>query len=317
MSLKLILIIDKSQAYISFQKNRVLDSWQTPASDLKVISSMSEAGRGTLFGGGVVSLLTLDDAEAVKQTVETLEKAKANGELSSLIGDGVVITSQVARTSTKKLEKLVKELGGDLIISAVDRKEKVSTSEKLLSELNLNPAAREYLLAYVGDDYEALVPLIKTMSALSPKQQLTVTEQDLAIRMPQPKGAVPPWNLERPLFAGDLTTSIDIFRRVSEHSSPLVVLAVLKNKIAAAYKVSAILESNPRASDAELSKAAGVKAQQLYFVKQNHKKYGRMKLQRAAALVADTEAKVKGGSGADPMVNMEIMLVRIANLFAG
>lgn len=314
MSLNLALIVDKSDAFIAFQKDRLFSKWDIKSEDVKKINRFIEGGGITLFGGETVSLLELEDADGVKQLLEDIERCILTKTFNDKVSKGMIITSNVARTSTKKLEPLITKLGGRVLITATDRGEKLTISEKLLKEINLNTATRSFLLSYVGDDYESVIPLVKTISDLSPKQQHQISEEDIFVRLPQAPGSVPPWNLEQPLMNGDLTKTIDVFRRVSKHSHFLVVLAVLRNKMTAAYKISAIYDNNPRISDSDLATATGTNPKSLWAVKKHHKTYGTARLQRALQEIAKTEAHVKGGSGAPPMIQMELLLVRIGEL---
>lgn len=309
MSLKLALVVDKSDAYIAFQKGRVLEEWGVEASELKNIGRLAEAGGMTLFGGGTASILTLDDADAVKQLATELAE---ESDLVSRVGSGLLILSSVDRRTTKKLETTVADLGGRVYV-VKDSKDKQSNSEKLVSELHLNRSARDFLLAYVGEDYEALVPLVKAISPLAPQHQAAITEEDLFIRLPQAPGAVAPWALEKPLFAGNFNETIDIFRRVSKSSHFLVVLAVLRNKIQLAYRVAALQEAHGALNSAKLAKYLNVPDNYpLKLAMGYSKKYGLARLQKATEEMARTEAAVKGGSGANPAVAMELMLVRVS-----
>lgn len=311
--MKLALVVDKSQAFISFQRERIFTEWGADPKESKKVSRVQDAGGATLFGAGITSILELEDAEAVKSFVATVE-GLSRAEVLNKISSGLFISTSVARTSTKKLETLVEKLGGEVILTTVPKGEKVTVAEKLISDLNLNRDTKTFLLAYVGDDYEAVIPLVKTLSTLTPEKQYGVSEDDIFVRLPQPPGAVPPWEIEKPLLEGNVEKAIELFRRVAEHSHYLVVLKILNNKFQSAYRVSALLTDKPKMSDGELAAATSVNPRQLWLYKKNHTTYGVEKLQRVVELLAKTEAQVKGGSGADSLVVMEAMLVRIAFL---
>lgn len=307
MALRLALVVDKSDAFLSFQKERILNEWDVDNSGLKKISKLSEAGGVTLFGDNLTSLFRLETPEEVKALITDLEKVT---DAEHAIGSGLLLLTAVDRRTTKKLETLVVKLGG-AVHAVKDSKDKQTNSAKLLEELRLNREAREFLLTYVGEDYSTLIPLVSTISALTPEQQHAVTVEDLYIRLPQAPGSVAPWALEKPLFAGNYNETIDIFRRVSKHSHFLVVLAVLRNKIQLAYRVAALQELQGPLTSAALAERLGVADNYPLKLAMGYaKKYGLRKLQRVAEDMAQTEAKVKGGSGADPTVHMELMLIR-------
>lgn len=313
MALPLAIVLDKSDAFIGYQKEKFFDQWAVKPEDVKKVSSIGEAGGMSLFGGDSVSLLRLDDTDGVKKLAEDLA-AMDVATLERKVSKGLFVICTVARTSTKKLEAAAVKAGASVVIAAAAKNEKMSTAEKLLQEINLNNAARSFLLAYVGDDYEAVIPIVKTISSLPWEKQRLVSDQDLFLRMPQAPGAVAPWTLEQPIMRGDLNTTLDVFRRVSAHSHYLVVLAVLRNKMTAGYKMSALLDLNPRLTDQELAEATGSNPRSVWAVKKFHKSHGTAKLELALKEVAKTEANVKGGSAAPPMVAMELMLVRLTEI---
>lgn len=313
--IKLALIIDKSQSYTDFQKERILKEWNVNPFELKKITSLSEAGGSTLFGKPPTALLTLSDLNEVKDFVEVLTKAKTAGTVEGSVGEGLLIMSPVARTSTKKLEALVEALGGEVVIAKASAKDKMTTGEKLINDLNFTREVKEYILSYVGDDYEALIPIARSLSDLPKESHSRISVEDIYIRLPKAPGAVPPWEIEKPLFAGNLSKTIEIFRRVHQNSDLLVVLFVLKNKMTLAYRAGAILDATPRTSSAVIAEALGVPDNYpLKLAMGYHSKYGIDKLEKLAMLLAETERKVKGGSGTPGDVTMEMMLVEFQQI---
>lgn len=316
MNLPIALIIDKSDAFINFQKDDFLEAWQVKPEEMKQVNRVGEAGGASLFGGTTAAILVLEDIDSVKQSVNDFVALEKAGTLTGKVSKGLLIVTGVARNSTKKLEAFVEKHGGSVVTSAPAKGTKISTVEHLLSPLNLNRSAKNFIVSYVGDDYEAVIPLVKTLSNLTSEQQFNVSEQDIYVRFPQAPGSVPPWNLEKPIMRGDVNEVIDVFRRVSQHSHFLVVLAVLRNKFTVGYKVSVLLDANPRTPDEVLVEASGSNPRSLWAMKKFHKDHGTEKLEKALLEIARTEAKVKGESAAPPLPTMELMLVRLANILA-
>lgn len=60
--------------------------------------------------------------------------------------------------------------------------------------------------------------------------QPKVSVEDIALRMPLPPGSIPPWEIEKPLMDGDVTEAITTWRRISQNSHPLLLLASLMKK---------------------------------------------------------------------------------------
>lgn len=317
-NLKLALVIDKSKSYTDFQKERILKDWNILPSELKKVSGLSEVGGSTLFGKAPTALLVISDADEVKSIVKTFEEIQAASSIHSVVGEGLIIMTSVARTSTKKLETIIAALGGEVVIAKPGAKDGMTTGEKLINDLGFTREVKNYLLAYVGDDYEALIPIARSLSDIPKDQHKRITIEDIYIRLPKAPGAVPPWEIEKPLFADNISKTIEVFRRIHQNSDLLVVLFVLKNKMTLAYRAGAMIEANPRISSADVADALGVTDNYpLKLAMGQHKRYGLEKLEKIAQLLADTERKVKGGSAMRGDVTMEIMLVEFQRILRG
>lgn len=317
-NLKLALVIDKSKSYTDFQKERILKEWGVASSELKNVSSLAEVGGSTLFGAAPTALMVISDADEVKNLVKAFEEIKESSSIESAVGEGLILMTSVARTSTKKLETLIAAFGGEVAIAKPGAKDGMSTGEKLINDLGFTREVKNYLLAYVGDDYEALIPIARSLSDIPKEQHKKITIEDIYIRLPKAPGAVPPWEIEKPLFAGDISKTVEVFRRIHQNSDLLVVLFVLKNKMTLAYRAGAMLEANPRITSAEVASALGVTDNYpLKLAMGQHKRYGLAKLEKIAQLMADTERKIKGGSAMRGDVTMELMLVEFQNILRG
>lgn len=315
---KLALILDKSKSYTDFQKEKLLTDWGVASSDLKNITNLSEAGGSTLFGKAPTSLMQVEDTNGIKDLVTSLTAVSDSNSAESVIGEGLIIMSPANRNSTKKLEALVTKLGGQVIVAKASSKDSVSTGEKLINDLGFTREVKDYILSYVGDDYEALIPIARSLSDIPKEAHKKITIEDIFIRLPKAPGSVPPWEIEKPLFAGDLKKTIEIFRRIHKNSDLLVVLFVLKNKITLAHRCAAILENGPRTPSSKIAESLGVADNYpLKLAMGYHSKYGLDKIQRLTHLIAETERKVKGGSAAPGNVTMEMMIVEFQRILRG
>lgn len=313
---KLALIIDKSKSYVDFQKKRVFENWGQELSESQTISNINDSGAVTLFGDTPVSVLHLDENTDVKKLVDDFTKRLEKTSIEDIVSTGVVITTHVPRTSTKKLEKLVKDVGGELYIAANSGKGNVT--ENIVSELNLNHESKQFLISYIGDDYENAIPIVNTVSKLAKNLQAKITIEDLMIRLPLPPGSIPPWEIEKPLYSGDMSEVIRVYRRVAQNTHYLVILAILKNKFQLAYRISALHHVNPSTTLSDLSENLNVANNYpLKLAFGNAKKYKTEKLKKIIEEIVDTEYKVKGNSAADGSVLMELLLVSINTILKG
>lgn len=330
--MRLVFIADKSEAYTTFERDRVLDEWSVAREETRAVESLDEVGHSSLFGPAPVSLLLLSDKDQVRLVAENLKKAD-QATLDRIFNPGLIIYTNVDRTSTKTIEKTIVELGGQIILAKGSSKE--TPTSKLVDDLSVSNEAKQFLKDYAGDDYGSILGLVKTVSALSKRQQQAITIQDLIVRMPTPPGAIPPWEIEPAILSGNITKAIELYRRVSETSHLLIVMAILKNKFRLVYKVSSLLQENPRHTTASISKTlspapANPKATKeekariskastpdnypLKLALTSAKKLGYQRASKIAEIVAETERKIKGGAAGDPHIHMERMIIEISLL---
>lgn len=307
---KLAFIVDKSEAYVSFQRERVLNNWGVEKADTQYINNLSSAGGMTLFGDAPTSLLRLESSDEVKKLVEELASITPE-DLEETFGAGLIVYTTVPRTSTKKLEETFKKLGA--LMYAPPSKGDLSLQQKLVSELNLTKPVKDMLLAQAGDDYEQLLPLVDSIARLPWETHRRITEEDIFARFTQEKGSVAPWLVEKPFFAGNVQEMIDILRRIDHHSSFLVPLTILRNKLELAYRVAVLLEANPRMSDGDITKLLEVSSPfQVKLARGCGKTYGKDTLQKAVVALAKADGKVKGGSAAPSLAIVEAALVEVS-----
>lgn len=307
---KLALVIDKSLPYLDYQRDQITEEWGSE--EVESVKNFSEVGEATIFGSPPTATLFLNDINSVKKLLEDLEKAETVGNLSSRLSEGMVITTTVARNSTKKLEALVERVGGKIVMAKANSKDKTNVTDKLLDETSLNREVKRFLSEYIGDDYETLLSLLRNISSLTSRQQNGLEVEDMFIRLPQSPGSVAPWEIEKPLMSGNADETIKLYRRITKHSHFLVLLSILKNKIQLSWRIASMLQIDPRSSLQELSASLGVANN--YPFKLSHgtaKSLGFETLSYCLQVIAEAEMKVKGGSSADPDVTMEIALMKI------
>ncbi len=308
----IVIIADKSEAYVNFERDRVIKDWGAQWADTRSIQNITEAGEVSLFGDASISILELSEKEAVKVAAENLKGANQS-ELTRWSTPGLIMLTTVDRNSTKGLEKAVADKGGIVILAKESSKDKTPPAQRLVDELNLSRDVKTFLKDFAGDDYSSILSLVKTLSELSPRQQQGITIDDLLVRLPQAPGAIPPWELEPAILKGDITRAIELYRRLAKTSHLLVVLAILKNKFNLVFKVASVLEANPGMNLAQLASTLGVPNNYpLRLAHDSAKRMGQKSAANIIELMAETEKKVKGGAAGNPHVTMETMIVRVS-----
>lgn len=316
--MKIALIIDKSQTYIDLQKDIMLAKWELAPADTKKINGFGAAGIATLFGPAPASILHLEDIDQVKKLVVDMTETIKKDKLGKSVGKGLIIYTQVARNSTKKLEKLVTDSNGEVIFSKINSKDTMGPGPRLISDLNFSREVKDYLIDYVGQDYENLVPIVRDFSDYTKSEQRKVTLEEVYIRLPQAQGSVPPWEIEKPLMAGRTSEMISMFRRIDQSSDLLVVLAILKNKMQLAYRVSFLIANDREITQEKISEVLDVtNGYPLKLAIQSAKNIGLVRLQKAVELLAHLETHVKGGGATAGDVTMEVKLIELQSILRG
>lgn len=308
------IITDKSKSYRDFQKDFLLKKWGKNDVEYREVSSLSEVGESTIFGDAPLSLMSLDETTQVKTLLANVQKIPTDI-LKKKFDSGFIILSSLARNSTKKLEQFITDVGGEVIAAKGNSRDKSNISSKLLSSLSLPKNVKNFMEEYSGDDYDTLISLIRSVSEIPEKQQSRLTIDDIIIRMPQAPGSIPPWEIEKPLMSGDLNETINLYRRIINHSHYLVVLSILKNKILLAYRISALFEIYGKMDTAKVSAYLNVANNYpLKLAVGTVKDLGPDALEKLLIVLLETEAQVKGGSSADSNVVVEIGLARMVEI---
>lgn len=310
---KIALIIDKSQSYLDFQKIETLKTWDLIIDEAMNVSNFSMVGESSLFGNPPPAVMHINDLSQLKSLLAILE-AFDQEQLKQKVQHGFIMTTTVSRVSTKKLEALVTKLGGTIVLSKESSKDKTNVVTKMLAGTKIPRSVKDFITEYAGDDYESVISIVKSISTLPPASQQKLTIEAIYIRMPQSEGSVAPWEIEKPLMAGNTDETIRMYRRITQHTSYMVILSILKNKLHLAYKVGAYTHFEQTKDLAKLSKGLNVpNTYPLRLASQMASKQGVETITKIFNMILETERKVKGGSSSDSNVEMEMMLVAISN----
>lgn len=305
---KIALIIDKSRAYNTYQRDKLLTEWGIKEAPDKV-SGFSDATGETLFGDTPTVEMHLTTAEEVKEAAAYLDKRRP-GEIADAFPNGLLITCEVPRTSTKKLEAYFKKHSLTFVLPPTAKED--SLPEKLLSDLALKPGVKKFILEYVGDEYESLISLVDRLAQIPKKQHSLISEEDIIIRFPQEKGDLPAWDVEKHVLDGNVKAAIETARRVS---ATMLWITLLRKKLESYYKVAALLESHPSMKDDDVVALLGLPARGFYFTKKAVKAHPVNSFERAMELMLIAEGNMKGGSSAPNDALAEELLVRLCGLF--
>lgn len=298
---KLALIIDSSEAFISFQKDFIIKEWGFDSYER--VEDLSQVGNNTLFGPVLPSILDLESGEQTKKVLSYLKSSN----LEKLSANGLIITSALNRNTTKALQNYFKTIGTVYLPPTG----KVTLTQRIVrGYMSLNKVSEEFLLNYLGDDYDAAIPLARALSELSKEEQAKITVEELFYRLPKAPGSVPPWEIEEPLFKKDSIGTIDKYRRIARASHAVLPVSIINKKLRLMFQCAVILEENPRASLPSIAKTLGVPNNYpLKLAVGKARTLGVDKLERLSLLFAGVEHKIKGGSGANVDTIVELSLL--------
>lgn len=307
--MQLAIIADASPAYAEYQKEKLLQEWAIPRESIKLIDSLQDSGGGSLFGPPPTSLFLSKDPNDFKRFVEALVSAEKKGTLASAVGGGLIIVTAKEKRNFTAVKNLFGRVGGTYLVT--DAKDAKDLAPTLLSNFGLSSTVKSFLLEYAGQEYERLLSVLKSLEAIPKAKRATVTVEDIYIRLPQKPGSIPPWDIEKPLFALNPTKTIEMSRRLQESVPVLVVLFVVKNSFVRMFRIAAVRESNPQASMEEIAKTIReVNNYPLKLAKDRSSSYSLATLEQVASVMTETERQVKGGLAVNPWTAFEIGLLK-------
>lgn len=308
---KLALVIDGSRVVADYRVDEILKNWGLAPDKVKQAESFSERAMPSLFDDVIATRLNLSKADEVKRMNKIIETDGID-----FISDGFVIVAVgINRNSLRRLEKLVGENDGFVIASkSSDGASNVST---LLQEFSFSREVRDFLKDHVGNSVEMLIPILKTVSSLSAGQQKKIGIEDILIRISPEEGEIAPWAIENHIIDGNVSEAIRTFRRITNHSHELVPLSILKKSFSLMHRINMLTLSSQKMQPKQIAEILSASEKQVQFIKR--KKMAGLTVSDTTMmlqLIGETEAKMKGGSATNGIIEMEILLTKLCRFFA-
>lgn len=307
---RIVLIYDKSESYLKFEKSRVLEGWGEKSS--VTVTSILDVGAPTLFGEPSVSNILVSSTQEIKNLTKDLEGLldETDEKLDEMFRYGLVILSDGNKNTLKKLCTVVEKLGGSVVSSTTGKQE--DRVDSLIKDLHVSSDVKFFIKDYAGQDYTIILSLVDSLSGLTEKQQKRVTVEDVFLRLPQSEGSVVPWAIEKPLLESySPYDTIKTYRRIVQHSHPLVVLSLLKKKAMTFHTIAALLKEST--DNNVIADALGMSASSWPYknVVSKARKLGYEGCLFLLEKIGSMEADLKGASRADSNVIMESGLLEI------
>lgn len=300
MSKKLIFIMADSEAYLRDEVLRVVSEWGLTKNNLKTVEDWNLSFSNStvsLFGDVSITHLDLTDGNKLKSFVSLIDNKtqKDNFKDDNWFGAGLIITSTHAKGS-KKIETLVEKTGGTVI-----KKAKPAEMKKILmSRIQVSRESKEFLDAFVGDDYQILVGIVNQIESMPEEKQKQLKVEDLIVRLPTKPGSLPPWEFVNPMLGGNAKKAIELYERAVEGSHVLVTMKLARTKLQMLYRLKILLMSRVTKS-ADQAEALGERnGPNIWITAKVAQRLSLETTEYLARLALETEANLKGASRIDP-----------------
>ena len=176
-------------------------------------------------------------------------------------------------------------------------------------ELDLEPAAQAMLIEWLGEDVSRFDGLAHTLKS-------TYGSKRVSIAMLEPylgeRGDALPWDLTDAIDNGRATEALRAARRMMKAGErhPLQILAQLHNH----YTRLARLDGADLSTKESIEVAAGVKGFPAQKSFTTYRAIGHDGVRRAFDLLAAADSDLRGGTGLDEDVVMDVLIARLARL---
>lgn len=214
----------------------------------------------------------------------------------------------------KKLKDAVTAAGGTVISASKPRGFQDTQNwfqEQIRSSgLPFNKEAQDLIKNHLGEELGRLKSLLEVLnSALGGQNQIGAKEVEPFLGS---KGSVPAWDLTNLLSKGDGTQSLQCLKRkLDAGENHIAILYFLINH----YLRISLLDGAGYSNSDQAAKDLGISAYPAKLALQESQKLGTQKIQRIIKLLAKADKDMKGGSGLEPEVILEILIARIAQQY--
>lgn len=238
-------------AYGEQRAGEWMDKHGIPITSRKMVDDVADRARpGGLLGGKNGTIVTVTTSEQAADIVARLtktssgdRKAKATADeiranAARLAGDGmfIILRANAATKGPRDLMKIFKDNGFTFEEPGKNADSMVS---KLMKTVSLSPQVRAELLAYVGEEYDSLLPIVRSIAKMPVEEQKALTWTDVSMRLAVGKGSVAPWGskgqpgLSEYMTAGDVAGAIEYYQRlIAGGSLPIMFVGWLGKTIA-------------------------------------------------------------------------------------
>jgi DNA polymerase-3 subunit delta len=240
--------------------------------------------------------------------------------LVNYLADPLPTTSLVLVWSGGRIPKAVtdavKASGGEVLDPTPGRQLAGWVDEQLaVADLELDRAARQRLVDWLGDDPQRLVGVIETLTgSFGGGARLSAGDVEPFLGE---AGGVPPWELTDAIDRGDIGGALDKLHRMLQGGErhPLQVMATLHGQ----YARMLALDGAPVGGEKDAARLLGMKGSTFPARKalSQARKLGHDRIARAMDLLAAADLDLRGGKAWPEALVIEVLVARLARLSRG
>ena len=217
-----------------------------PTSITRVDDLSKRARTNGLLGGKsgtILKVYTASEAQLLGDRIDPNGKCKTPVDemihnANRLAGDGmyVLLSADGTSSAVRRLAKIFKLTG--MTYDQPD-KDAAGTVNEIINRTHLDTSVKTALVNYVGEQYDNLLPIVKSIDQLPSSEQAEMTWEDVMIRIGTRPGSVLPWGsngssgLDDYVINGDVDGACAYYSRLMDGGSlPIMMAGWLSRKIA-------------------------------------------------------------------------------------
>lgn len=227
--------------------------------------------------------------------------------------------SQALPRLPQALSAAIRDAGGEVRDISPGRPSRRGPNDWFDQQLNksgvrLSGRARDKVWDWLGDKHSSLAGLLETLAATYGTDRILEEDEVGQFLSQSEAGSIPIWNLTDAIDQGQRDVALGSLRRLLANGAyePLQIVFSLHRH----FEQMLRLDGLPDLSEAAVAKALGLPPKLKFKSKKiasQSMKLGSDKLARSLRFIAEADLDVRGRSGLDPEIVLEVLVARLAS----
>lgn len=226
-----------------------LTEWGITASNRKTTTNVHDRAQPFnllgLYEGTVLVIKTKEQAEMTlhelthdtdidlkpsEPTLTEIEREELARNGNDLAGNGmfIIMEANPNTTAVKSLIKLFRAMGWEYTEPAKDASGEIA---RILTDSGLSPDMKQRLAEHVGEQYDILLPIVRSLRFMPKEEQRALTWEELWVHLNPDPGTVPPWGTGKNnglfdyVIKGDTQHALGFYDRLVSSGTPVIQFA--------------------------------------------------------------------------------------------